>query len=81
MRFQKENMRRLFESRPNQRIPLYEVMRIAAQYNARIHDLRLDGMNIVNHVQVVNGTKHSWFEYRPFGELFGAAGFSSNTAL
>lgn len=74
MRYQKEAMKRYFLLRPNQRIPLYELMKIAAQYGTRIHELRKEGMNIVNHYEgTFNGQKRTSFEYLPPGELFGSA--------
>lgn len=60
---QRLRMRRLFEDRPNQWIPLYDVFVIAKQYNARIKELREEGMEIVNKTKFVNGQKHSWFKY------------------
>ena len=80
MKDQREKMRMLFESRPNQKIPLWEITRIAAQYNARISELRKDEdnpMNIVNHYEgTFEGVKHTSFEYLPVGDLFGDAGYS-----
>jgi hypothetical protein len=76
MRNQREIMMDMFKQRPNQRIPLYDLMKIASQYNARIHELRLEGMNIRNYVRVVNGVKHTWYEYLPEGELIGASSFN-----
>lgn len=77
MRRQRESMRRLFLSRPNQRIPVYEVADIALQYGRCVKELRAEGMRIENHYEgTFNGTKHTSFEYIPPGELFGAAGYS-----
>ena len=63
MRDQRKTMRELFESKPNVKIPLYELMKIAAQYNARIHELRAEGMHIRNHIQIVRGERRTWYEY------------------
>ncbi len=67
---QTEEMKKLFELRPFQWIPLPSLMKIAAQYNARISELRGDGMNIKNKTEKVNGKKHSWYRYLPDGYLF-----------
>jgi hypothetical protein len=37
----------------------------AAQYNARIFELRRLGFRIKNRTQVVNGARHSWFRLEP----------------
>lgn len=43
-------------------VPLPEIMACAAQYNARIHELRREGFNIPKpRVEVVNGKKHTWY--------------------
>lgn len=42
-------------------VPLPNIMDRAAQYNARIWDLRRQGVRIKNRTQDVNGTRHSWF--------------------
>lgn len=62
---QQEKMKALFEARPFQWIPLYEIFAISKQYNARIFSLRQDGMKILNKIKVVNGERHSWFMYKP----------------
>lgn len=68
MKNQKANIRWLFESKPNQWIPLYEIMRFAAQYNARIHELRREGMKIECKIETVNGERHTWYRHR-IGEM------------
>jgi hypothetical protein len=45
---QRKSIKDLFESQPNEWIPLYEIMEYAAQYNARILELRRSGMCIRN---------------------------------
>ena len=42
-------------------VGLPEIMKCAAQYNARIYSLRRAGCNIENCTQEVNGVKHSWY--------------------
>lgn len=66
MRHQREQLRRLFLNRPSQWIPLPEIMQFAAQYNARLFELRhREGMVIENKTAVMNGVRHSWFRYLP----------------
>ena len=60
---QKENIKTLFEFRPNQWIPLPEIMQYAAQYNARIFELRRDGMDIINKKEKINGVWHAWYKW------------------
>lgn len=63
---QKAKIKSLFESRPNQWIPLTEILGLyIAQYNSRIFELRRDGMNIENKIEPVNGSRHTWFRYVP----------------
>jgi len=42
-------------------VPLPEIMKLAAQYNARIFELRRQGFKIDNRHQDVDGQRHSWF--------------------
>jgi hypothetical protein len=54
----------LFQLRPNQWIPLPEIMALAiAQYNSRVHELRKSGHQIENRKERKNGKVHSWFRY------------------
>src|SRR6266404_6239491 len=47
-------------------VPLPEIMSYAAQYNARILELRRAGFNIPKpRVEVVNGQKHTWYRLLP----------------
>jgi hypothetical protein len=47
-------------------VPLPEIMACAAQYNARILELRRDGFNIPKpRVEVINGQKHTWYRLLP----------------
>jgi len=68
MKNQRELIKNLFKDRPFQWIPLYEILPFAAQYNARIKELRGSGMYIQNKTQMVNGEKHSWFRFAPDGQ-------------
>ncbi len=62
MKNQLATIRSMFISRQNQWIPLYEIMGIAAQYNARIYSLRQEGMAIINKTKIYGGVKHSWYK-------------------
>ena len=42
-------------------VPLPKIMACAAQYNARILELRRLGFAIENKTERVNGARHSWF--------------------
>lgn len=42
-------------------VPLPEIMACAAQYNARIFELRKQGFAIENRVETVDDERHSWF--------------------
>jgi hypothetical protein len=42
-------------------IPLPQIAACAAQYNARVFDLRRMGFKIVNRTRDVNGVRYSWF--------------------
>jgi hypothetical protein len=42
-------------------VPLPEIMACAAQYNARIHELRRRGFPIESRVERIDGVTHSWF--------------------
>jgi len=42
-------------------VPLPQIMEHAAQYNARIHELRHLGFTIENRTEAIDGVRHSWF--------------------
>lgn len=46
-------------------IELPEIMRLAAQYGARIFELRRLGFKIENKVSDIGGVRHSWFRLIP----------------
>ena len=51
-------------------VPLPEITNCAAQYNARIFELRRLGFRIENRTRKVNGQRHSWFRLETFpGEI------------
>ncbi len=61
---QKQALKELFESRPNVWIPVYEIQKAAGfQYNARIYDLRREGMTIKQRDERIDGYVHSWYMY------------------
>ena len=63
---QRDRIRKLFTDNPYRWIALPEILYMGiAQYNARIHELRHDGMNIKNKWKIVDGVKHSSFMYVP----------------
>jgi len=68
MKNQRELIRKIFKDKPNQWIPLYDIMPFAAQYNARIKELRDSGMFIQNKTKNMAGRKHSWFRFSPDGQ-------------
>jgi hypothetical protein len=46
-------------------VELPEIMRLAAQYNARLWELRRLGFKIENRIRDVGGIRHSWFRLVP----------------
>ncbi len=58
---QRERILRLFQSRAGQWVPLHEITLLAAQYKARIFELRSAGHEIRNRTGHRNGAVHSWF--------------------
>jgi len=66
MRKQCKQLKNMFLSSPNTWIPLPRILLMGiAQYNARIFDLRKEGMQIENMTKRENGTKHSWYRFVP----------------
>lgn len=65
---QRDRIENLFLSRPNQEIPLTEIldMRIA-QYGRVVGELRRlpYSMIILNRTKFIDGVNHSWFKYVP----------------
>ena len=58
---QRDRILRLLESRANQWVPLFEITALAAQYSARIFELRGAGYKIGNRTEHRHGAVHSWF--------------------
>jgi hypothetical protein len=54
-------------------VPLPEIMACAAQYNARVLELRRLGFNIENRTERVDGARHSWFRLVTGLPLFDAS--------
>jgi hypothetical protein len=59
---QRARIFRLLSSHKGEWVPLYEILPLAAQYSARIHELRKLGANIENRTtRMRNGDVRSWF--------------------
>ena len=58
---QRDRILRLLQEREGEWIPLYEITPLAAQYSARVHELRKLGYRIENKTQHHNGQVWSWF--------------------
>ena len=58
---QRDKILSLLQSQINGWVPLYQIVPLAAQYSARIHELRKIGHCIENKVAHHNGQVHSWF--------------------
>lgn len=62
MKHQEAEILKLLQSRPNEWVPVYEIAKIALQYNARILELRRQGYTILNKtLEIVDGQKHTAF--------------------
>jgi hypothetical protein len=48
-------------------VPLYRVTQHAAQYKARVYELRRMGHVIRNRTREIDGVRHSWFRLEPGG--------------
>ena len=46
-------------------VPLYRVTQHAAQYNARVYEVRRMGHVIRNRTREIDGVRHSWFRLEP----------------
>ena len=42
-------------------VPTPKLLKLAAQYSARVRELRLAGYEIENRTQMINGERHGWF--------------------
>lgn len=58
---QRDKILALLQSRANQWVALFEILPLAAQYGARIFELRGAGHRIENKTEHRNGQVHSWF--------------------
>jgi hypothetical protein len=56
-------LRRLIDAR-GAWVPLPEIMACAAQYNARVLELRRVGFRIENRIEHIDGERHSWFRLK-----------------
>ncbi len=62
---QRERILQLLQEREGQWVPLYEITALAAQYGARIKELRDAGHRIQNRTERRNGMVCSWFRLVP----------------
>jgi hypothetical protein len=62
---QRDRILGLLVSARGQWVGLPEIMEQAAQYNARLHELRKLGFMIENRIRDAGGTRHSWFRLVP----------------
>ena len=65
---QRVRLKQLFESRPNVKIPLWpDIANLCImQYNRVISELKkIEGMDIKNYTEPVDGQKHSYYIYTP----------------
>ena len=62
---QRERILGLLKEREDEWIPLYEITSLAAQYSARIHELRAAGHQIENRTEHRDGQVLSWFRLAP----------------
>ena len=61
----REKVRRLLERHRGAWVSLREILRLGvAQYNARILELRKEGLRIENKTEWLNGKKISWFRVK-----------------
>ena len=59
----------LLVSAHGQWVELPEIMRLAAQYNARLWELRKLGFAIENRIRDAGGIRRSWFRLTPSGQV------------
>jgi len=61
---QRDKLRQFFMFHRDNWVPLPDILKLGiAQYNARIFDLKSEGMEIINKIEIVNGNRHSWYKY------------------
>ncbi len=58
---QRDRILRLLQEREGRWVPLYEILPLAAQYGARLLELRREGYIIENRLQRSNGRVRSCF--------------------
>ena len=64
MRGQRQKLLRFFQSHPKEWVSLPDILSLGiAQYNARIHELRRQGIIIENRKEMHDDGWHSWFRY------------------
>ena len=63
---QRAIIQNLFLQHPNEWVGLPTIMALwISQYNRNIKELRESGMNIINRIETVDGSRHSWYKYVP----------------
>ncbi len=66
---QRDTFRVYFQARPYQDIPVYDLAKLGLQYNARIYELRGEGMKIeLTKNVIVAGQRHTCYTYLPDGQ-------------
>lgn len=59
---QRERLLHLLVEYDGRWVPLPSILELGiAQYNSRLFELRRDGHNIENRIEVIDGTRHSWY--------------------
>jgi len=85
LKTQREQILNLLFSARGGWVPLPKIAACAAQYNARVLELRRLGYRIANRTQDVNGVRHSWFRLEsgpsPAVIAKSAASFTETTPL
>lgn len=66
---QADRIKNFLSARAGQWVSLKEILELGiAQYNARLFELRREGLLIENKTKKVNGQIQSWYRYIPDGQ-------------
>ena len=76
---QRERILALLTSARGGWVPLPKIAACAAQYNARVYELRRLGSKIVNRTRDVEGVRHSWFRLESESPDFRPPGHAKTT--
>jgi hypothetical protein len=71
---QREEILALLTKARGEWVPLPQIMACAAQYNARVFELRRLGFEVENRSETVDGVRRSWFRLRNLPEQPAGAG-------